>query len=421
MSQELSGNLLVAQSGGPTATINASLAGVISEALHYEDEIIEIYGALNGIQGILNEQFIDLAAESQQVVRALSNTPGAALGSSCAKLEKDQDFDRLLDVFAAHDIRFFVLIGDADGLDTANQINTRAAARSYDLRVIGVPKSVDNDLPVTDHCPGYGSAAKHIAATVREIAFDAASIAKHDFVAIVEVNGRSSGWLAAASVLAKRRTALIEDAPHIILLPEERFAPEAFVGAVQNILRKQKFCVVVATEGLLDAEGSPLGAQPGSTESQTSVGEQLRSLVEQNLSGVRVRTTKLGISQRAAARTASQTDVDEALLAGREAVKAAAAGETAKLVALVREETDAQTYAVKTELVALESVIGGEKPFPASWIGEDKISVGYAFTKYATPLIQGEVNVPHDGGLPKFAQLAANKVPTKLDRYEAAA
>jgi 6-phosphofructokinase 1 len=425
MSQELTGNLLVAQSGGPTTVINASLAGVITEALKYEDNIVEIYGALNGVQGILNEQLIDLAAESQQTVRALSQTPGAALGTCRYKIKKEQDYDRILDVFAAHDIRFFLYIGGNDSQDTAAKIAARAAERGYALKVIGVPKTIDNDLPVTDHCPGYGSAAKHIASTVREIALDNAAIAQHDFVSIVEVMGRNAGWLAAASVLAKRRNALIEDAPHIVLLPEERFNQEAFISAVQNTLRKQKFCFIVVSEGLLDQEGNPLGTESAVADSfghpvLGGAGEYLRGLVEQNLSGVKVRASKLGISQRAAARSISLTDSNEALLAGQAAVKAAVEGETGKMVALVREDRDSQTYAIKTELVPLEDVANNVKPFPANWIGEDKMSISYSFSKYALPLIQGEVSIVYDNGLPKFAQLTAAKVEAKLERYEVA-
>lgn len=424
MSQELIGNLLVAQSGGPTPVINASLAGVITEALQYEDNIAEIYGGLNGIQGILNEQLIDLAAESQQTVRALSQTPGAALGTCRYKMKRQQDFDRVLDVFAAHNIRYFLYIGGNDSQDTAAKINALALERGYALRVIGVPKTVDNDLPVTDHCPGYGSVIKHVATTVREMALDNAAMGQHDFVSILEVMGRKAGWVAAGSVLAKRRTALLEDAPHIVLLPEEPFNQQAFVDAVQTVLRKQRFCFVVASEGLLDPDGNFLGANATATDAfghpvLGGVGETLRAVVEQNLAGVKVRSAKLGITQRAAIHNASQTDVDEALLVGRAAVRAAIDGETGKMVVLVREDKEGKdTYSIRTELVPLDEVANATKVFPSTWIGEDKMSIGFQFAKYAQPLIQGEVVVPCEGGLPKFAQLAATRVERKLDAYE---
>lgn len=425
MSQELSGNLLVAQSGGPTSVINASLAGVITEALQYDDNISEIYGGLNGIQGILNEQLIDLAAESQQTVRALRQTPGAALGTCRYKMKKQQDFDRILEVFAAHNIRYFLYIGGNDSQDTAAKINAFAIERDYALRVIGVPKTIDNDLPVTDHCPGYGSAVKHIATTVREMALDNASIGQHDFVSILEVMGRSTGWLAAGSVLAKRRNALLDDAPHIILMPEERFNQQAFIEAVQAVLRKQKFCFVVASEGLLDPEGNFLGADATQVDAfghavLGGAGEYLRALVEQNIAGVRARSAKLGISQRAAAHHISLTDSDEAFLTGKAAVQAAIAGETGKMVVLVREDKDGSgtNYAVRTSLTPLEEVANNVKPFPAAWIGEDKMSVGFQFAKYIYPLILGEVPLQHGEGLPKFAQLLAERISRKLDPYE---
>ncbi|MDR1498397.1 MAG: 6-phosphofructokinase [Puniceicoccales bacterium] len=423
MTQTLTGNLLVAQSGGPTPVINASLAGVIGEALQHEDEIVEIYGGLNGILGILNEQFIDLATESQQTVRALGRTPGAALGSCRYKVKKTRDFDRILEVFAAHDIRYFLYIGGNDSQDTAAKINALAIERGYALRVIGVPKTIDNDLSVTDHCPGYGSAVKHIAATVRQMALDNAAIGRHDLVSILEVMGRDTGWLAAGSVLAKRRNALIEDAPHIVLLPEERFNQQVFIDAVQNTLRRQKFCFIVVSEGLIDSEGNFLGAETGSVDAfghaaLGGVGERLRTIVEQNIAGVKARSAKLGISQRAAAQSISQTDSEEAARVGRDAVRAAVAGETGKMIVLVREDKDGVSYSIKTDLVPLEDVANAVKPFPAAWIGEDKVSIGFQFTKYAQPLIQGEVPLAYEGGLPKFATLVANRVESKLDPYE---
>ncbi|MDR2863027.1 MAG: 6-phosphofructokinase [Puniceicoccales bacterium] len=425
MAQELTGNLLVAQSGGPSPVINASLAGVITEALQYEDNIAEIYGGLNGIQGILNEQIIDLAAESQQTVRALSQTPGAVLGTCRYKVKKQQDFDRVLDVFAAHDIRYFLYIGGNDSQDTAAKINALAIERGYALRVIGVPKTIDNDLSVTDHCPGYGSVIKYVAATVREIALDNTAMGQHDFVSILEVMGRDTGWIAAGSVLAKRRTALLEDAPHIVLLPEERFNQQAFVDAVQNVLRKQKFCFVVASEGLLDPDGNFLGADatrldPFGHPVLGGVGEYLRTLVEQNLSGVKARAAKLGIAQRAAAHCASLTDVQEAFLVGKAAVQAAVAGETGKMVVLIREDKDGNrdVYSVQTGLAPLESVANSVKHFPAAWIGEDKMSIGYQFGKYAQPLIEGESTPPYDAGLPKYAQINGERVERKLETYD---
>jgi 6-phosphofructokinase 1 len=432
-SPKLTGNLLVAQSGGPTSVINASLAGVITEALNHEDEIVEVYGALNGIRGILREQFTDLAAEKAQTVSKFSQTPGAILGSCRYKL-RDEDLDRVIDVFAAHDIRYFLYIGGNDSQDTAAKIEAHAKSRDYTLRVIGVPKTIDNDLAVTDHCPGYGSVIKHVATTIREMAADNAAMGDHDFVSILEVMGRDAGWIAAGSTLAKRHTHLLEDPPHVVLLPEVPFSQTAFLDAVQNTLKKQRYCFVVVAEGVKDADGNVLGVDAAANADSFGnavlggAGEFLRTVVEQNLANVKARSAKLGISQRAAIHNASRLDIAEAEEVGRAAVKAAIAGISGKMVTLVRDDKGS-SYSVHTDLAPLEDIANQVKPFPEAWIGEDKMSINFAFAKYAKPLIQGEVQLtyhapaeeknPYDG-FPKFAQLAHVRVERKLEPYELA-
>lgn len=421
MSEDLVGNLLVAQSGGPTPVINASLAGVIAEALNNEDNIVEIYGGLNGIQGILREELIDLASESQVTVRGLKTTPGAALGTCRYKVKKQADFDRILDVFAAHNIRYFLYLGGNDSQDTAAKIDALAKERGYELRVIGVPKTVDNDLPTTDHCPGYGSVIKHIATTVREMACDNAAMGQHDFVSILEVMGRNAGWLAAGSVLAKRKNHP-EDAPHIVLLPEVPFNREAFLDQVQRVLAKNKHCFVVTSEGVTDEAGNFLGADESKTDSfghavLGGAGEALRGIVEAGLPGVKARSAKLGIAQRAAAHGGSATDVEEAFKAGVHAVKAAVDGKSGQMVVFVRE--DKETYSIKYDLAPLAEIANGVKTFPAAWIGDDKMSIGFQFAKYAQPLIVGENTLPYENGLPKYAQLAAARIERKLPNYDA--
>jgi ATP-dependent phosphofructokinase / diphosphate-dependent phosphofructokinase len=420
MSEELVGNLLVAQSGGPTPVINASLAGVIAEALKHE-EIEEILGGLNGIQGILREELIDLASESQQTVRGLKTTPGAALGTCRYKIKKEADYDRVLEVFAAHNIRYFLYIGGNDSQDTAAKIDERAKAKGYELRVIGVPKTIDNDLPVTDHCPGYGSVIKHIATTVREMSCDNAAMGQHDFVSILEVMGRNAGWLAAGSVLAKRKNHP-DDAPHIVLLPEVPFNQSAFLDQVQSVLRKQKHCFVVTSEGLTDEAGNFIGADDSKKDAfghsvLGGVGETLRSVVEAGLPGVKARSAKLGIAQRAASHGGSATDVEESFNAGAQAVKAAVNGKSGQMVVFVREDKD--TYSIKYDLAPLGEIANGVKHFPANWIGDDKMSIGFQFAKYATPLIQGENALPYENGLPKYAQLTAARIERKLGSYDA--
>src|SRR5262245_58840120 len=251
---ELVGNLLVAQSGGPTAVINSSLAGVIQEAGKQEC-IEEIYGGLNGILGVLNEDLIDLNEEKARAIEGLKYTPGAALGTSRYKIDfkkkaeqAAKDMDRLFEVLQAHNIRYFFYIGGNDSQDTAQKIHARASERNYELRVIGVPKTIDNDLPHTDHCPGYGSVIKYNGATVMEIAADVGGMATDDGACcLIEVMGRGAGWIAAGGVLAKRGSL---DAPHIILLPEIPLDEQAFLAKVQEIVAALKCCVVVVGEGL---------------------------------------------------------------------------------------------------------------------------------------------------------------------------
>jgi len=417
MAEQLIGNVLVAQSGGPTAVINASLAGVVTEALNH-DCIEEIYGGLNGIEGIMKEELIDLAAESQQAVRGLRYTPASALGTCRFKMKREQDYDRVLKVFEAHNIRYFFYIGGNDSQDTADKISKRAAEKGYDLRVIGIPKTIDNDLVNTDHTPGYGSVVKHVCTTIREMCTDHEAMGNHDLVSIVEVMGRSAGWIAAGASLAKRK-GQPEDPPHIILLPEVAFTTEKFIDDVRTVLGKNKYCLVVVGEGLVDENGNFVSTTTTKTDafghSQLGgIGDYLMGLVEENL-GVKARSAKLGITQRAAATCSSQTDNDEAFLCGQSAVKAALAGETDKMVTLLRGDSD--QYTCETGLCALSEVANGVKSIPHSWINEDGISMNYQYLKYASPLIQGEVKVPYENGLPTFIALAKDRVERQLEAY----
>lgn len=419
MAKELEGNCLVAQSGGPTAVINASLAGVVSEALNYEC-IEEIYGGLNGVMGILDEQLIDLAAESQQTIRGLRYTPGAALGTCRYKLKLQSDFDRVLEVFEAHNIRYFFYAGGNDSQDTAYKISKLAQERGYDLRVIGIPKTIDNDLVTTDHTPGYGSVIKYIASTVKEIACDNAAMGQHNLVQIIEVMGRSAGWIAAGAALAKYRDQP-NAAPHLIYLPEVAFSPEKFIADVQHVLQKEKYCVVVVGEGLVDADGNHISTDGSSSDafghSQLGgVGDYLRALAEESLQ-VKARSVKLGMAQRAAVHCSSQTDNDEAFLAGQAAVQAAINGETDKMVTLLRGEGD--SYSCETGLADLAEIANGVKKLPQDWINEDGVSMSYNFYKYALPLIQGEVQVPFENGVPALVQLKRVKAARKLGAFVA--
>ena len=418
MAEELIGNCLVAQSGGPTAVINASVAGVVSEALNHPC-IEEVYGGMNGVLGILKEEIMDLAEESQQNIRGLRYTPASALGTCRFKLKKDQEYERILEVFEAHNIRYFFYCGGNDSQDTADKISKLAQSKNYPLRVIGVPKTIDNDLVTTDHCPGYGSVVKYVSTIVRETALDHEAMGQHDLVSIVEVMGRNAGWIAAGTTLAKRKDNP-DDAPHLIYLPELPFSKEKFLDDVQRVLKKNRFCLVVVGEGLIDKDGNYVA---NSTDSQDAFGHQqlggigdfLANYIESNLA-VKARSSKLGTGQRAATHCSSKADNDEAFMAGQAAVRAAVLdGETDKMVILVRAEGD--TYECETGLAPLSEIANGVKEIPADWIAEDGVSMTAKFIKYCQPLIQGEVEVPYDNGLPDYVRLSKRRIRKVLDPY----
>ncbi|QYY36653.1 diphosphate--fructose-6-phosphate 1-phosphotransferase [Ruficoccus sp. ZRK36] len=419
MSEELTGNILIIQDGEPTATVNSTLAGAVTEALNHGC-IEEIYGGLNGLRGLMNEEIIDLAEESQQVIRGLRVTPGAALGVSRGAVRRPEEFERILTVLEAHNICFLLIIGDRETIEAGARLSEMAEAKGSSLRVIGMPKSLTNELSVTDHCPGYGSVAKLIATTVKELAVDAASQGNHDLVSILEVGGGHTGWLAAASSLAKRRNEP-SDPPHLILMPEVAFSPETFVEQVSQILKTHSYCQIVVGEGLVDSDGNYLAtsipAEMASLPTITSPLVFLRTLLEQHLS-IKVQGAQLGSTQRCGSHAASLTDSNEAFLSGQSAVTAAVGGETGKMVTLSRGDTD--TYSCETGLASLADIADSSKTFPANWINEDGISISYQFYKYASPLMVGEVTVPFENGTPQFVALVANRVDKRLEAYSMA-
>lgn len=417
---EIIGNLLVAQSGGPTCAINASIAGVVLEAGKHEC-IEEIYGGLNGIYGILNEDLSDLNEEKERAIKGLKYTPAAALGTCRYKIDfkkkpqkAAEEMDRLFEVFKAHDIRFFFYAGGNDSQDTSHKIHLEALKRGYDMRVIGVPKTIDNDLPKTDHCPGYGSVIKYNAVSTMEVGIDVGSMATDDgSCCIVEVMGRSAGWIAAGTVLAKRCEA---DAPHIILLPEVPFEEEAFLAKVKDTVSRYKYCVVVVGEGLKNKDGEELGADKNNLDAfghpvLSGSAEALAKIVQGKL-GTKTRTVKLGYAQRAASHFSSQTDVDEAYACGVAAVKAAVEGKSGFMVKIVR--TGENPYTWTTDLHPLEEIANVEHFLPRDWITEDGFMPNEKFINYARPLIEGEVQPPMEGGLPKYVKLEAIRVEKKL-------
>ena len=409
---------MVAQSGGPTAVINASVAGVVSEALNHEC-IEEVYGGINGVLGILKEEIIDLAEESQQNIRGLRHTPASALGTCRFKLKREVDYERILEVFEAHNIRYFFYCGGNDSQDTADKISKLAQKKDYALRVIGVPKTIDNDLVLTDHCPGYGSVVKYLCTIIRETALDHEAMGQHDLVSIIEVMGRNAGWIAAGTTLAKSKENP-NDAPHLIYLPELPFSKDRFVDDVQRVLKKNKYCLVVVGEGLIDKDGnyvanSATGQDAFGHQQLGGVGDFLANHIEENLA-VKARSSKLGTGQRAAAHCSSKTDNDEAFMAGQAAVKAAIEGETDKMVILVRAEGDA--YSCETSLAPLSEIANGVKEIPQDWISEDGVSMTAKFIKYCQPLVQGEVEVPYENGVPNYVRLSNRRVRKVLDPHE---
>jgi 6-phosphofructokinase 1 len=418
---DLVGNLLVAQSGGPTAVINASVAGVIQEAGRHPDQIEEIYGGLNGILGILNEDLIDLQEEKRQTIEGLKHTPAAALGTCRYKIDfkkkpekAAREMDRLFQVFQAHNIRYFFYAGGNDSQDTAHKIHEEAIKRGFEMRIIGVPKTIDNDLPHTDHCPGYGSVIKYNATTVMEIAADVGSMATDDgSCCIIEVMGRSAGWIAAGTVLVKRRPT---DAPHIILVPEVPFEQGKFLDRVKETVAQLKFCIVVVGEGLKNAAGEEIAADKTKLDAfghpvLSGAAERLADIVEENLR-LKTRTVKLGYAQRAAAHCASETDVEEAAACGEAAVRAAIAGKSGFMVKLVRLQNNPYKWTI--DLQPLGDIANVEHFIPRDWISEDGFQPNEKFVEYAHPLVEGELHLPMEGGLPKFVVLEKARVEKKL-------
>jgi len=420
---DLVGNLLVAQSGGPTAVINASLAGVIQEAGRHES-IEEIYGGANGILGILNEELIDINDEKARSIQGLKYTPAAGLGTCRYKIDfkkkpekAAQDMDRLFAVFQAHNIRYFFYIGGNDSQDTSHKIHEEAVKRNYALRVIGVPKTIDNDLPHTDNCPGYGSVIKYNATTVMEVGIDVGSMATDDgSCCIIEVMGRSAGWIAGGTVLAKRGNPA--NPPHIILVPEIQYDVDAVLAKIKETVEAYKYCVMVVGEGIKNKQGEEIGADKDRLDAfghpvLSGAAEIIKEYVQGKLN-TKTRTVLLGYAQRAAAHCASLTDATNAFACGEAAVKAAIAGQSGFMVKIVREPQPDGSVKWSTGLQPLADIANVEHFVPRDWISEDGCLPNEKFVEYAKPLIEGEVKPPIEAGLPKYVVLEKTRVEKKL-------
>ncbi len=415
-------NAIVAQSGGPTAVINSSICGVIQEA-GKSKKIGRVLAAHNGILGVLKEDLFDVSAEKASTIEALKRTPSAAMGSCRHKLKSlDQskaDFDRVLDVFKAHEIRYFFYAGGNDSMDTADKMNKLAAQRGYELVCIGIPKTIDNDLACTDHCPGYGSVAKYVATCAMEAGCDTDALYTHDTCTILEVMGRNAGWIAAATGLAARTE---EDAPHLIYMPEAAFTWEKFVNDVREVHKRFGRVFIVVGEGLKDENGKYVTADTGAFAKDSfghvqlgGVADMLKVVIEKEV-GIKARTQKLGTNQRNAMHFASLTDVNEAYMCGRMAVKAALSGINGKMITLVRQK--GAKYKCTTGLAELSDVANGEKKVPRDYINERGNHITEACRGYIRPLIKGEapITIGKDG-LPVYVRLAKKAVEKKLPTY----
>lgn len=378
----MKGNMLIAHGGGPTAVINASLYGAIEEAKRY-DEIGAIYGAIGGSSGILEEKFINFRDESQEVINLLPKTPASALGTSRFPLY-EKEYERMLEVFKKYNIKYVLFNGGNGSMDTCGKIYE--VAKKDGINVIGIPKTIDNDISITDHSPGFGSAARYMATSVKEVGEDVKSLPIH--VSIIEAMGRNAGWITASSALAKKKEG---DAPHLIYLPERPFIKEEFLEDVKRLHEQYGGVVVVASEGLKDENGNPIVEPIFKTERATyfgDVGTHLATLVIKEL-GIKARSEKPGILGRASITMQSEVDVNEAIEAGRAAVKAAVEGKTGYMVGLNRVSTE--PYKCETSLIPINEVMMYEKALPKEFINERGNYVTEDFIEWCKPLIGGEI------------------------------
>ena len=410
-------NAFYAQSGGVTAVINASACGVIETARQHADKIGKVYAGRNGIIGALTEDLIDTSQESAADIAALRHTPSGAFGSCRYKLkgidENRAEYERLIEVFKAHGIRYFFYNGGGDSQDTTNKVAILSEQLGYPLTCIGIPKTVDNDLPITDNCPGFGSVAKYVAVSIREAGFDVASMAKTATkVFVMEVMGRHAGWIAAAGGLAHENDG---DAPHIILFPEITFDQAGFLDKVKHCVDAYGYCAIVVSEGLRNPDGQFV-AEAGSKDAfghaqLGGVAPVIAEMIKQH-HGYKYHWAVADYLQRAARHISSKTDVEQAYALGKAAVEMALADDNAVMPTIVRVSDD--PYEWQIGKAALNDVANVEKMMPREYISADGYGITAACRKYLQPLIQGEDYPPYENGLPQYVTLKNRAVAKKL-------
>lgn len=398
-------NIAVAQSGGPTCAINSSLAGVFAEAKK-QPQINTIYGSRNGIYGIIDDNLIDLSTvlKNDDDVELLKCTPSTALGSCRYKLPNVEDdesvYETIIKQFEKYNIKAFFYIGGNDSMDTVAKLSKYINLKGLDIKVVGVPKTIDNDVAMTDHTPGFGSAAKFIATTMQEIIRDS-SVYRLDSVTIVEIMGRDAGWLTASSGILKANG---EQAPNLIYLPEIPFSIEKFIEDIKTVQKTSKSVIVAVSEGLKLANGQYVASEclSGCVDAfghqyLAGLGKYLEGVVKEKIN-CKVRSIELNVLQRCASHIASKTDIEEAMQIGGEAVKAALNGETG--VMLTFERTSNSPYQISFKTAVIDNIANKEKLFPLEWINEDKNGITDEAIEYIMPLIQGEVAIQMKNGIP---------------------
>ena len=431
---QLKGACIIGQSGGPSAVINASAYGAIKTALDNEN-ITQVLGALNGIKGVLDDNLIDMGKEDPAELAHMKYTPSSALGSCRYKLADpdvdDTDYKRILEIFKKYNVRYFFYNGGNDSMDTCNKISKYMLKNGYECRVMGIPKTIDNDLYGTDHCPGFASAAKYIATSIMEVYRDS-TVYDTGMITIVECMGRHAGWLTAAAALAD----YAGDGPDLIYLPERDFDLDAFTEKVKAIYESKKKCLVVVSEGIHDKDGKFISEYGNAIAAKGALGHSqlgevasflisaakdafghtqlggLASFLANHMkaaTGAKVRGIELSLLQRCASHCASQTDIDESFASGKAAVENAVAGITDKMVGFERSYDENGNYVCNIKLFELTDVANTEKKVPLEWINETGDGLNQGFIDYALPLIQGETQQEKVNGLPRFVHLAKIK------------